>query len=274
VRRRLSRAELRLSLSAPRPSDGFTSHRVRVRDIETHFRAATVAVNTPVVLVHGLAVSHRYLMPTAVALAANHPVYAPDLAGFGLSGKPTAVFGPDEHALHLVSLLKGLRLGPVCLVGHSFGCEVAARLAARHPAVVKAMVLIGPTSDPAARSYSGQIRRWLVDVAREDPQQGRILVRDVRDAGVRRVIGTLRHSVHNAIESDLATVRAPTLLLRGARDPIAPAIWLHRAAQICPGPTQIAEVPAAAHNVATTAGADVAYRITRFLHDHESTTSF
>jgi pimeloyl-ACP methyl ester carboxylesterase len=38
-------------------------------------------------LVHGLAVSHRYLMPTAAALAGT--VYVPDLPGFGLSDKPT-----------------------------------------------------------------------------------------------------------------------------------------------------------------------------------------
>jgi pimeloyl-ACP methyl ester carboxylesterase len=271
VRRRLSRAELRLSLSAPRPSDGFTSHRPRVRDIETHFRAAvTGAVSTPVVLIHGLAVSHRYLMPTALALTADHPVYVPDLPGFGLSGKPSEVYGPEKHARHLVALLERLRIGQVCLVGHSFGCEVVARLAARNPEVAKAMVLIGPSADPAARSYSGQVGRWLVDLFREDPQQARILVRDVRDAGVRRVLGTLRRSVHNAIESDLAVVRAPTLLLRGARDPIVPTAWLRQAAQICRGPTEIGEFSAAAHNVATTAGTDVGHRITRFLHDHES----
>ena len=42
----------------------------------------------PIVLVHGLAVSHRYLMPTAALLARRHPVGVPDLPGFGLSGDP------------------------------------------------------------------------------------------------------------------------------------------------------------------------------------------
>jgi pimeloyl-ACP methyl ester carboxylesterase len=234
--------------------------------IETHYRAAgTAASGTPVVLVHGLAVSHRYLMPTALPLATHHPVYVPDLVGFGLSGKPREVYGPAEHARHLAALLERLRLPPVCLVGHSFGCEVAARLAASHPDLVSALVLIGPTADPAARSYSGQVGRWLVDVFREDPQQARILARDVRDAGVRRVLATLRRSVNNEIESDLAVVRAPTLLLRGARDPVAPARWLREAAAYCGGPALIADLPVAAHNAATTAGADTARSISRFL---------
>src|SRR5438874_13805662 len=36
---------------------------------------------TPMVLVHGLGVSGRYLLPTAVRLVPFHPVYVPDLPG-------------------------------------------------------------------------------------------------------------------------------------------------------------------------------------------------
>jgi pimeloyl-ACP methyl ester carboxylesterase len=38
----------------------------------------------PIVLVHGLAVSHRYLVPTAALLARRHPVGVPDLRGLAL----------------------------------------------------------------------------------------------------------------------------------------------------------------------------------------------
>jgi pimeloyl-ACP methyl ester carboxylesterase len=34
---------------------------------------------------HGLAVSHRWLMPLAAELAGHHPVHVVDLPGFGLS---------------------------------------------------------------------------------------------------------------------------------------------------------------------------------------------
>ncbi|HXH11016.1 MAG TPA: alpha/beta fold hydrolase [Alphaproteobacteria bacterium] len=43
----------------------------------------------PVVLIHGLAVSSRTLLPTAMRLAANRRVYAPDLPGFGRSTQPS-----------------------------------------------------------------------------------------------------------------------------------------------------------------------------------------
>jgi pimeloyl-ACP methyl ester carboxylesterase len=42
----------------------------------------------PVVLVHGLGLSGRYMLPTAEHLAPHFPVYVPDLPGFGDSEKP------------------------------------------------------------------------------------------------------------------------------------------------------------------------------------------
>jgi pimeloyl-ACP methyl ester carboxylesterase len=261
-------SDLHLALSAPRPRDGFTSRHMTVRGVRTHLRVATRAAGMPIVLLHGLAVSHRYLMPTARALAEGHPVYVPDLPGFGLSGKPRAVYRVIDHADHVAALMQRLDLPPACLVGNSFGGEVAARLAARYPDAVRALVLVGPTADPAARSYRGQVGRWLIDLVREDPRQAAILARDVRDAGLRRVVGTLSASVHNRIEADLAAVRAPTLLLRGSRDPVAPARWLAEAARACGGRTRVAGVHGAAHNAVTTAGAAVADLVDSFLIQH------
>ena len=78
------------------------------------------------------------------------------------------------------------RLPPVVLLGNSFGCQVAVDLAVRYPDRVRALVLVGPTIDPAARTAFRQILRWLGDTALEDPLQLPILARDLRDAGPRR----------------------------------------------------------------------------------------
>ncbi|GIJ46056.1 hypothetical protein Val02_29420 [Virgisporangium aliadipatigenens] len=286
----LTRDELRSATAAPRPRDGFVSRRVTVDGLATHVRVAAGAGGTPVVLLHGLAVSHRYLMPTARALAARHPVLVPDLPGFGLSAGPPRVYGPNAHARHVAAMLDppqtdaggllggGLLGGPadvggvasgrvgrrVCLVGHSFGAEVAARLAATRPDLVAALVLAGPTSDPAARTYRGQVGRWLLDLAREDPRQAAILARDVRDAGPRRILRTLRSSVRNAIEADLRAITAPVLLLRGGADPVAPRDWIARAAARCAGPVETAELAGAGHNALTTAGVEAADLISGF----------
>jgi pimeloyl-ACP methyl ester carboxylesterase len=263
--RLLTPGDLRLSTAAPRPFDGFVSQRVTVNGLSTHVRSAERVDGTPVVLLHGLAVSHRYLMPTARALAERHPVHVPDLPGFGLSAKPSAVYGPDAHARHVADLLESTVGAPVCLVGHSFGAEVAARLAALRPDLVCALVLAGPTSDPSARSYRGLVGRWFVDLVTEDPRQAALLARDLRDAGPRRVLGSLRASVHNRIEVDLAVTAMPVLFLRGSRDTVAPLDWLYRAAAFCGGSTEVAELPGAGHNALTTAAVESARLISGFV---------
>ncbi|MFG3643507.1 alpha/beta fold hydrolase [Micromonospora sp. NPDC047762] len=68
---RFGLAELRLGMAAPRPAAGLTSEWRLVDGLRTHTRrSADPGTGTPpVVLVHGLAVSHRYLTPLAVALS-------------------------------------------------------------------------------------------------------------------------------------------------------------------------------------------------------------
>src|SRR5215210_8708098 len=59
-----------------------------------HVRVSVAAGDGPaVVLVHGLVVSARYMIPAMKQLALRHRVYAPDLPGFGKSGKPAHVPG-------------------------------------------------------------------------------------------------------------------------------------------------------------------------------------
>ncbi|WP_431896434.1 alpha/beta fold hydrolase [Micromonospora haikouensis] len=53
------------------------------------------------------------------------------------------------------------RLPPACVLGHSFGAEVAAALAARYPRLVRALVLAGPPprGRPGPAGPAGPARR-------------------------------------------------------------------------------------------------------------------
>lgn len=230
---------------------GFTSRWTSVAGLRTHDRHRCDKPGPPVVLLHGLAVSHRYLMPAARALAAHLSVHVPDLPGFGLSDKPPIAYGVDRHARHLSSWLEARELGRVCLVGHSFGAEVAARLAVLRPDAVASVVLAGPTCDVRARSRWGLVRRWLADVPFEAPWQAPILARDVADARPWRVWATVGHSARNAIERDVRRLPVAPLVLGGSRDPVAPPRW--RATVAASGGGIAVTVPGAAHNVLTTA---------------------
>jgi pimeloyl-ACP methyl ester carboxylesterase len=155
----------RLATSAPRTAWGFQSRWATVRGVATHDRASLASPDDtmPLVLVHGLAASHRYLMPLAARLAGHHPVHVIDLPGFGLSGDPGRVLDVAEHADHLADWLEAAGLTRVAVLGNSFGCQVAVDLAVRHPDRVCGLVLIGPTMDPSARTATRQILRWLGD---------------------------------------------------------------------------------------------------------------
>lgn len=263
---RFGLADLRLAMAAPRPAAGLTSEWRLVDGLRTHTRHAAGPTTgaPPVVLVHGLAVSHRYLTPLAVALSTTHQVYLPDLPGFGLSEHPRGAYDVRRHAAHLAAWLAAYQLPPVCLLGHSFGAEVAAAVAATHPDAVRALVLAGPTSDPAARSRRGQFGRWLVDNLREAPLQAPVLFRDVWNARPWRALATLSHSVRNAIEADLVRVSAPTVVLTGERDPVVPQRWREEATRLVPEAALVV-VPGAAHNVVTTAPTVVADAIRHLL---------
>ena len=259
---RMSPAERHLAHAAPRNAAGFVSRWVPVDGLRLHVRSRNTGAGRPWVLLHGLAVSHRYLMPTAAALT-DGPVHVPDLPGFGLSGKPRRVYDPVAHAAAVAAWLDLDGVVGARVLANSFGCQVAVELAVRRPELVSALVLVGPTMDPAAPTATGQALRWLADLAWEDPRQARIIAADVRDAGPRRILRTLRLSVRHRIERRLPLVSAPVLFLRGQHDPIAPARWLSRAAGLTPGSAS-GVVETAGHNAITTAGAVVAGRAIAF----------
>jgi pimeloyl-ACP methyl ester carboxylesterase len=260
----LSSAELRACMAAPAPADGFTSLRAGVAGADLHVRQRVVAGGrTPCVLLHGLAVSHRYLMPTARCLG-DRSVYVPDLPGFGLSGKPAAVLDVGEHAAVIAALLDHLGAGPAAILGNSFGCQVAVELATRRPDLVATLILVGPTTDPAAATVTGQLRRLAGDLPHEDWRQAPILAADIRDAKPRRIMRTLRFAVADHIEAKLPTIRVPVLLVRGGGDRIAPAGWVRYAASLTPGARTLT-IEGAAHNAVTTAGPRLAAAVDAHL---------
>src|SRR5215216_5571434 len=61
-----------------------------------------------------------------------------------------------------------------------------------------------------------------------------ILLRDVYDAGLHRVVGTLAHALRDPIEDKLPLVRVPVLVTRGSREPIVPVAWALAATRLAP----------------------------------------
>ena len=214
---------------------------------------------TPVVLVHGLS-SSRTLKPLIRALGTRRPVFAPDLPGFGMSEQPI-------HPLDIPGLADSLRrwlfdnqLAPAIVIGVSFGCQVAVDLAARHPATVDRLVLVGPTVDPDARSAGRLALRWARNAPRSSPRLAPTIVHDFIDAGPWRTMRTLRRALEDPIEDKLPEVEAPTLVVRPERDHLVPEEWTKRVAKLVPD-AELVVLPKTGHSI----GAKAAARLTALL---------
>lgn len=109
------------------------------------------------------------------------------------------------------------------LVGHSLGALLAARVAAARPELVDRLVLISPAG-ATRRSVLGHalpLARSLADVS---PRFARTLVRDALRAGPGGLWAGARIATRTSLRYVLEDVRAPTLVVVGERDPLAPAV--------------------------------------------------
>jgi pimeloyl-ACP methyl ester carboxylesterase len=200
-----------------------------------HVARGSHAKRLPVVLVHGLVISSRYMEPLALALSEDFDVHAPDLPGFGESAMRGGTLSVPDLADALRLWLGALGIGKAMFVGNSFGCQILADFAARYPESVDRLVLQGPTVDATARSLATQVcRDWRngrLERTRSSAQIGRI---DYAKAGLLRALATMRVLVRDRIEHKLSRIEAPTLVVAGSRDPVAPLAWASEVAARIP----------------------------------------
>lgn len=188
----------------------------------------------PVVLVHGLSVSSRYMVPTARQLVPHRAVYAPDLPGFGKSEKPSAPLDIPALADALLAWMDAFGLQRAVMLGNSMGCQIIAELALRAPTRLAAAVLVGPTMDRKALSMLGQAWRLLRDGPHEPLSSILTQGSDYVRFGFRRTLRTLRYALADRIEQKLPHMRMPTLVIRGEHDPIAPQRWAEELERLLP----------------------------------------
>lgn len=201
-----------------------------------------------VVLVHGMVVSSRYMVPTAECLAPLCNVFAPDLPGYGRSAKGEKILSLRELADALAHWMTAAGLDRAHLVGNSFGCQIIAEFALRHPARVERLVLQGPTVDPSARSAWKQFLRLAHNSRLEPKSLGFISLADYWAAGLRRARATMKIALADRIEEKLPRIGAAALVVRGARDPLVPHAWAERVAELLPR-GELVELPRLPHTI-------------------------
>jgi pimeloyl-ACP methyl ester carboxylesterase len=194
----------------------------------------TAGTGPAVVCVHGAGVSSRELRGFTGLLAARAQAWCLDLPGFGESGPAPGPPTLTALADALAAWLRSVGLAGACLLGSSFGCQVATDVAVRYPDLAGSLVLAGPTCDPLARTWPRTIGRWLRNMPGEDPRMAPLNLADYRDCGPRRALAAWRASMHDPIEGRLPAVRQPTLVVRGERDAMVPQSWAEEVTRLLP----------------------------------------
>lgn len=200
----------------------------------------------PFVLVHGIGMSARYFRPLVEVLGRDGHVVAPDLPGFGASARPRSVLGIAELAATVAALVEETGLVRPVLIGHSMGCQVVTEVLATRPGLAAGGVLIGPVTDDDARSAPRQAVRLLRDGRHEPLRLNALITADYVRCGPRRYLATLPHMLDYRTEERISQVTDPVVVVRGDRDPIAPAPWVARLAAAAPAGT-VAQVAGAGH---------------------------
>ncbi|KQP21911.1 alpha/beta hydrolase [Methylobacterium sp. Leaf102] len=225
--------------------------RIRVGGRTMHARISVSAVphaRLTVILVHGLGMSSRYMVPLARHLAPHFRVYAPDLPGFGLSDKPDRALTVRELADALAAWTHAVGVQRAAFVGNSLGCEVLVELALRHPDLVARLVLQGPTPDPEPRNLIRQILGFFAIAPFERWSLAWVALIDYARGGIRRYILTLRSMVDNRIGKKVLRITQPTLVVWGTRDYIVPHAFAVSLAGSLPD-GRLAVIPGAAHGM-------------------------
>lgn len=197
------------------------------------------AGDTTLVLLHGFSESLLTWRFVLDRVAREHPVVALDLPGFGMSEKPEGRYDLEGMVGRLEDFLARNTSGPLVLVGHSMGGELATALALDNPERIKGLILIAPAglgvtsalgdSGSRARAVAAWATAALAFVLPihdpawlEESDSGAVyeLTGDSAYARVTREV--IERFDFGALAGRYGEVRQPVLLIWGRQDPTIP----------------------------------------------------
>lgn len=197
--------------------------------------------DTTLFLLHGFGESLLTWRAVVDPLAEQHHVVAIDLPGFGGSSKPDASYTLAAMTDRLTAFLDAWIEGPVIVVGHSLGGQLAASVALARPDRVVALVLIAPAGwdvglgGIADTMYPTKARAigWYLSsrafllpehdlawLAEPESRAGYTLMGD--EAYRRSAARVLEEFDFRGLRDRFGAIAQPTLLIWGTLDPVIP----------------------------------------------------
>ncbi len=223
---------------------------------------------TPVLLLHGLTASRRYVVMGSRALErSGHRVIAYDARGHGRS-QPAGAYSYELLAQDALAVLDAVGAQRAVLAGASMGAHTALGVALARPERVRALVLITPAFEPGSPRAAESIATYdrLAHGLRAGGVEGFVAAyplervppawRDTVATVLRQRLGAHEHplAVADALEAvprsapfaaieELARIAVPTLVVadRDEADPEHPLAVGERYAETIPGAELLVE---------------------------------
>lgn len=188
----------------------------------------------PVIVMHGWGQNLEMMYSIVNNLKDDYLVYNIDLPGFGQSDEPSFPYTLDDYELFLEEFIKQNKIIDPIIVGHSFGCRIALKYAAKNNNLDR-LILTGAAGIkdryglvyyfkiyiykffklfkdvPFVRHY---IQEMIENSGSEDYRNSSPIMKEV-----------LKHTVSEDLTDILEKVKVPTLLIYGSKDDATP-LWM------------------------------------------------
>ena len=207
----------------------------------------------PLVLLHGLGGDADDWAFCLEALSASQRVIAPDLLGFGRSGKPHIDYTIAGFVEMLERFLRGLNIERAILVGHSLGGWIAATFALNSPEAVQKLVLVDSagvwgemTELPVDLHVStlAHMREVFEHLFCDKTLASDALIELAYRQHLERGDGYTIHSVllnlrggRERLDERISALKMPTLIVWGEQDEVIPVEAARRIHRLVPGTT-------------------------------------
>jgi len=201
-----------------------------------------------------------------------HNGLALHLPGFGPAAEPPTAWSSADYAREIAQAVEGM--GPLVVVGHSFGGRIAVRLAAAHPHLVSHLVLTGVpltrVTRPAQPKLGFRIAKALHRAGIVSAQALESARQKYGSQDYRRASGVMREILVRVIAEDYlddaTRVSCPVTMVWGEGDKPAPVGAAKRALEFFPQAT-LRVVSGAEHLLEGTLEQEVASAVADALRD-------
>ena len=201
----------------------------------------------PVILVHGLGnAAARDWTEVIPALADAYDVYALDLPGFGQSDKGNHLYSPATYVRVLDAVFRDRLKRPAHVVGHSMGGVIALAYAAAYPERVRRLVVVDAAGVLHRSVYAQFLGSAMAErvVSADNPWQEaliKLIISQAENLPAKGLMSIEQPQIRQRllrgdpmaiaglalVEHDLGralrAIKAPTLIIWGSEDKVAPA---------------------------------------------------